>query len=80
MCVCVCVCVCVCLCVFMHDNAKRNQSRNTKFESILVYKNSSDEFAIGPLQIKVKVTVGVQSFPIYHNTNCKVLYFNFGKS
>ena len=25
-----CVCVSVCVCVFLHDNSKRNRSRNTK--------------------------------------------------
>ena len=65
-CVCVCVCasvfVCVCVCVFLHDNSKRNQSRNTKSEYIVVYENSSDEFDIELHRIKVKVTVGVQKF------------------
>ena len=58
----VCVCVCVCVCVFLHDNSKRNQSRNTKSEYIVVYENSSDEFDIELHRIKVKVTVGVQKF------------------
>ena len=57
-----CVCVFVCACVFLHDNSKRNQSRNTKFEYIIVYENSSDEFDIELRRIKVKVTVGVQKF------------------
>ena len=47
--VCVCVsvfvCVCVCVCVSLHDNSKRNQSRNTILEYI-VYENSSDEFVL----------------------------------
>ena len=62
LCVCVCVCatVFVCVCVFLHDNSKRNRSRNTKSEYIVVYENSSDEFDIH--RIKVKVTVGVQKF------------------
>ena len=42
----VCVCVCVPVCVFLHDNSKRNRSRNTKSEYIVVYENSSDEFDI----------------------------------
>ena len=62
MCVCMCVCVFQCLCVFLHDNSKRNRSRNTKLEYIVVYENSSDEFDIELCQIKVKVTVGVQKF------------------
>ena len=56
------VCVCVFVCVFLHDNSKRNGSRNTKSEYIVVYENSSDEFDIELHQIKVKVTVGVQKF------------------
>ena len=61
-CVRVCVCVSVCMCVFLHDNSKRNRSRNTKSEYIVVYENSSDEFNIELHQIKVKVTVVVQKF------------------
>ena len=61
-CVCVCPCVCVCVCVFLHDNSKRNQSRNMKSEYIVVYENSSGEFDIELHRIKVKVTVGVQKF------------------
>ena len=57
-----CVCVCLCVCVFLHDNSKRNLSRNTKLEYIVVYENSSDEFDIELRRIKVKVTVGVQRF------------------
>ena len=64
MCVSVCMCPCLCVCVFLHNNSKRNPSRNTKLEYIVVYKNSSDEFDIGLRRIKVKVTVGVQTcFP-----------------
>ena len=54
--------VCVCVCVFLQDNSKRNRSRNTKSEYIVVYENSSDEFNIELHRIKVKVTVGVQKF------------------
>ena len=61
-----CVCVCdECVCVFfffLHHNSKRNRSRNTKLEYIVVYKNSSDEFDIELRQIKVNVTLGVQKF------------------
>ena len=57
-----CVCVFVCVGVFLHDNSKRNRSRNTKSENIVVYENSSDEFDIELHRIKVKVTVGVQKF------------------
>ena len=56
------VLVSLCLCVFLHDNSKRNQSRNTKSEYIVVYENSLDEFDIELHRIKVKVTVGVQKF------------------
>ena len=52
----------VCVCVFLHDNSKRNPSRNTKSEYIVVYENSSDEFDIELHRIKVKVTVGIQTF------------------
>ena len=52
----------VCVCVFLHHNSKRNRSRNTKFEHIVVYENSSDEFDIEQCPIKVKVTVGVQKY------------------
>ena len=34
-----------------------------KFEYFVVYENSSDEFDIEHHRIKVKVTVGLQSFP-----------------
>ena len=57
-----CVCVFVCMCVFLHDNSKRNRSRNTKLEYIVVYENISDEFDTELRQVKVKVTVGVQRF------------------
>ena len=68
----VCVCVCVGGCVFLHDNSKRNLSRNTKLKYIVVYENSSKEFEVR--RIKVKVTVGVQMFsPLYHNINCQVI-------
>ena len=53
------VCVSVFVCV-LYDNVKRNRSRNTIFENIVVYENSSDEFDIELRRIKVKVTVGVQ--------------------
>ena len=56
------VCVCAFVCVFLHDNSKRNQSRNTKSEYIVAYEISSDEFDIELHRIKVKVTVGVQKF------------------
>ena len=50
------------MCVCLHDNSKRNRSRNTKLEYIVVYENSSDEFDIELRRIKVLVTVGVQKF------------------
>ena len=61
-CVCVCPCLCVCVFVFLHDNLKRNLSRNTKLEYIVEYENSSDEFDIELRRIKVKVTVGFRRF------------------
>ena len=48
--------------MFLHDNSKRNRSRNMKFEYMVVYENSSDEFDIEHHRIKVKVTVGLQKF------------------
>ena len=54
--------MCVFVCVFLHDNSKRNRSRNTKLEYIVEYENSSDEFDIELRRIKVKVTVGIQKF------------------
>ena len=56
------LCVCVHVCVFLHDDSKRNRSRNTKSDYSVVYENSSDEFDIELHRIKVKVTVGVQKF------------------
>ena len=41
-----------------------------KLEYIVVYENNSDKFDIEHCRIKVKVTVGLQMFPVYHNTNC----------
>ena len=58
----VCVCLRVCVCVLLHDNSKRNRSRNTKLEYIVVYENSWDEFDIELRRIKVKVTVGIPKF------------------
>ena len=51
------------MCVFVHDNLRRNRSRNMKLEYIVVYENSWDEFDIEHHPIKVKVTVGLQNFP-----------------
>ena len=42
-----CVYVCVCVSVCVHDNSKNNVSIHLKFEHIVVYENSSDEFDIG---------------------------------
>ena len=36
----------VCVCVFLHDNSKRNRSRNMKFKYIAVNENNSDKFDI----------------------------------
>ena len=46
--------------LFLHDNSKRNQSRNTKLKYTVEYENSLDDFNIELRRIKVKVTVGVQ--------------------
>ena len=56
------MCFRVCVCVYLHDNSKRNRSRNMKLEYIVVYENSLDEFNIELHRIKVKVTVGIQKF------------------
>ena len=45
----------VCLCVCKHDNSKNKLSRILKFEYIVGYETSSDEFDIGFYWIKVKV-------------------------
>ena len=77
-CVCVCVCVracvcaCVCLCV-CKKVIKSNQSRNMKLESFVVYENISDKFNNGHCRFKVKVTVELNIFSFYHNTNYQVL-------
>ena len=55
--VCVSVCLGVCLSVCKHDNSKNKWSRILKFEYIVGYEKSSDEFDIGHCPIKVKVTV-----------------------
>ena len=44
------------LCVFLHDNSKRNRSRNMKFKYNVVNENNSDKFDIGHRRTKVKVT------------------------
>ena len=51
-----------CVSVFLHDNSKRNRSRNMKLEDIVVYEKSLDEFDIKLCRIKVKVTAGIQKF------------------
>ena len=50
------VCLCVCVSVCVHNNSKNNGSIHLKLEHIVVYGNSSDEFAIGHCPINVKVT------------------------
>ena len=50
------VCVCVCMCVFLrvcflHDNLKRNQSRNMKFKYVVVNECNLDKFDIGHCRI-----------------------------
>ena len=47
----------VCLSVCKYDNSKNEWSRILKFEYIVGYKKSSDEFDIGHCPIKVKVMV-----------------------
>ena len=64
MCQFVLVCARVCVCVFLNDNSKRNRSRNMKLKYIVVCKNSSDKFDIEHHRFKVKVTVGLQMFPL----------------
>ena len=56
------VCVCVCVCVCVQDNSKSNQSRNMKFEYVLVYENISDKFDKSHCRIEVKVMVGLEIF------------------
>ena len=56
------LCLCACVCVSLQDNSKRNRSRNTKLEYVVVYENSLDEFDIELHRIKAKVTVGVQKY------------------
>ena len=53
-----------------------------KFEYIVVYENNSDKFDIGNCWFKVKVTERRPSkvVHIYRNTNCQVLFLNFGTS
>ena len=48
--------------MFLHENSKRNRSRNKKLEYAVVYENSLKKFDIELRRIKVKVTVGVQKF------------------
>ena len=56
------MCLYVYVCV-LHDNSKRNRSRNMKLENTVVYENTLDKFDIEHCQIKVEVTVGLQKFP-----------------
>ena len=48
----------------LHDNSKRNESRNMKFKCIVVhvYENSWDKFDIGLWRTKVKVTAKLSPF------------------
>ena len=50
------VCLSVCLSVCKHDNSKNKGPRILKFEYIVGYEKSSDEFDIGHCPITVKVT------------------------
>ena len=54
-------------CLFLHENSKRNRSRNTKLEYVILYENNLDEFDIELRRIKVKVTVGFQSPHLLQN-------------
>ena len=47
-------CLSVCLSVCKHDNSKNKWSRILKFEYIVGYEKSLDEFDIGHCPIKVK--------------------------
>ena len=44
-----------------------------KSENVVLYENNLDELDNEHHRIKVKVTVGLYIFPIYHSTNCQVL-------
>ena len=50
------MCVSAFVCVFLHDNSKSHQSRNIKFEHIVVHGNILDKVDNGHCQTKVKVT------------------------
>ena len=63
------------VCGVLHDNSKSNQSRNMKFEYIVVYENSSEAFDVIHCQIKVKVTKGLQTFSLYITIQT-VRYYN----
>ena len=54
--VCLSWCLCVCLSVCKHDNSKNKGPSILKFEYIVGYEKSSEEFDIGHCPIKVKVT------------------------
>ena len=55
--VCVCLSVCLSVCVSVYTIIKKNNgSIHLKFEHIIVYENSWDEFNIGQCPIKVKAT------------------------
>ena len=53
------------VCAFLHDNSKRNRSKKSKLEFIVLYENNPDEFDIKLHRIKVKVTVGIQNFSLF---------------
>ena len=69
-----CASLSVCLCVCKHNNSKQKWSRILKFENFVGYEKSSDELDIGHHRLKSRSWL----FPIYHNTNCQVLYLSFG--
>ena len=60
--VCLSRCLSVCLSVCKHDNSKNKWSRILKFEYIVGYEKSSDEFDIGHCPFKVKVTAWLWIF------------------
>ena len=65
--------VCVGLCVVLHNNSQSIQSRYMKFEYILIYENRSAKLDFGHFLIKIKTTVGFQSFLLYRNTHNHVM-------
>ena len=63
------MCVCVCFCVFLHDNSKRNQSRNMKFKYFVVNENNSDKFDWALSDQDQGHGMTLKFFAIYCNAN-----------